>query len=772
MNAQPEFEANVEHAWSTPGNPLDRRFTVTFFRNYAATDKREEQHSVRSLAGCVQSVTAPRKDQLPWLKLAIFGDIRSDRNSLRHDANVQAISGIEADYDGGEMPFEAAVEIATKADLLCLIYTSPSYAPGNSRWRVLCPTSRELPPAQRDHLLGRLNGAFGGIFSVESWTLSQAYYFGSVERNPEHRVELVDGTPINQLDELDETWRGKPNTTSARAADGAPRQGPLNEAALLEEIRSGKGYHAASVRLLGRWARDSVPYMDARQRLMDVMQEVDPAARDTRWEMCFADIDRCLHDIYGKEAAAKDRGERAAGSPPRSGGPAPTGPDADGLVTEDSVAAAFAREHGETLRFCHHAGQWHRWGGAIWRPEETRLAFDWARGMARELAASFGEDKVIVTAGKAGFASGVERFAQADRAFARTSDTWNRDPWLLGTPGGTVDLRTGELRPARQDDHISRSAAVAPSLTAECPLWDAFLLQAAGGDKDLIGFLQRWFGYCLTGITREHALLFVYGPGGNGKGVLLVTVASILSSYATTAAMDTFTVSKADKHPTDLAMLHGARLVMTTETEEGHAWAEARIKALTGGDPITARFMRRDFFTFTPAFKLTVSGNHKPALRNVDDAARRRFNIVPFLHKPAAPDRDLQDKLRAEWPGILRWLIDGCLAWQREGLKQPKAVLDATAEYFAEQDLLAQWIEECCERGKGLGETSSVLFASWCTFAQGRGEGGGTAKWFGTTLGRQGFRRDKDCTLFRGRGFLGLRVIPEEVTRHWQEKDE
>ncbi|WP_232481069.1 phage/plasmid primase, P4 family [Roseomonas sp. KE2513] len=212
--------------------------------------------------------------------------------------------------------------------------------------------------------------------------------------------------------------------------------------------------------------------------------------------------------------------------------------------------------------------------------------------------------------------------------------------------------------------------------------------------------------------------------------------------------MDTFTVSKSDKHPTDLAM------------------------ALTGGDPITARFMRRDFFTFTPAFKLTVSGNHKPALRNVDDAARCRFNIVPFLHKPAAPDRDLQDKLRAEWPGILRWLIDGCLAWQQEGLKQPKAVLDATAEYFAEQDLLAQWIEECCEKGKGLGETSSVLFASWRTFAQGRGEDGGTAKWFGTTLERQGFRCDKDCTLFRGRGFLRLCVIPEQAPRHWQDKDE
>ena len=159
---------------------------------------------------------------------------------------------------------------------------------------------------------------------------------------------------------------------------------------------------------------------------------------------------------------------------------------------------------------------------------------------------------------------------------------------------------------------------------------------------------------------------FVYGPGGNGKSVMLMTVAGILGAYAATAAMDTFTASHSDRHPTDLAMLDGARMVIATETDEGRAWAEARIKALTGGDAITARFMREDFFTFTPAFKLTISGNHKPTLSNVDDAARRRFNIAPFLNKPARPDSHLVETLKREWPGILRWMIEGCLAWQRE----------------------------------------------------------------------------------------------------------
>jgi P4 family phage/plasmid primase-like protien len=756
---------------------LQHPFKVTFFQSFGATAKQENMHTLQSLAAKVQNATASSKQQLPWLKLGLFGDAKTDKGSLRHDSNLHAITGIEADYDGERVGFDAAVETAIKADLLALIYTSPSHSQAQPRWRVLCPTSQPMLPGQRSQLLGRLNGAFGGIFSAESWTLSQAYYYGSVARNPDHRVYLVDGTPIDQLSELDELWRGKPNANFSPGITSTACHGPIDEAALLEEIRSGASYHTAAVRLLGRWARTGVAYMQAKQRLVDAMLAVFPPDRDSRWQQRFDDIDRCLEDIYVKEAAAKDRDERAAASNAsrHADGPSeeeePASDGEVGIITEDRVAAALVHRYGNDLRYCHHAGKWYRWNSSIWQREDTKLAFSWIRKLARDMAARTDEAKVIVSAGKAAFSAGAERLAQADRAFAVTSAVWDQDPWLLGTPEGTVDLRNGELRPPRQEDLISRSTAISPAPQLECPTWLAFLEQACAGDQDLIGFLQRWFGYCLTGVTQEHALLFVYGPGGNGKGVLLVTIAGILGTYAANAAMDTFTASQGDRHPTDLAMLHGARMVMTTETEEGRAWAEARIKALTGGDPITARFMRQDFFTFTPAFKLTISGNHKPALRNVDDAARRRFNVVPFLHKPQTPDKQLPEKLQAEWPGILRWLIDGCLAWQREGLVRPKVVLEATAEYFAEQDILAQWIEESCEQGTGHGDTNANLFASWRAFAQSRAEEPRNAKWFGTMLERQGFRRDKDCELFRGRGFIGIRVKPEAIPRHWQDPD-
>ena len=286
----------------------------------------------------------------------------------------------------------------------------------------------------------------------------------------------------------------------------------------------------------------------------------------------------------------------------------------------------------------------------------------------------------------------------------------------------------------------------------------------------MIRFLQQWCGYSLTGDTSEHALVFVHGPGGNGKSVFLNVSTGILGDYAATAAMDTFTASKGDRHPTDLAMLRGARLVTASETEEGRAWAESRIKQLTGGDKITARFMRQDFFTFQPQFKLTIIGNHKPVLHNVDEAARRRFNIVPFVHRPAAPDMCLEEKLRAEWPGILRWMIEGCADWQANVLVRPQSVREATAAYFADQDLFGQWLEDECVVELGnphRWQTSADLFAHWSTYAKAAGEEPGTQKRMGENMARRGFERmDKKVSKRTLKAWGGISIIQPEVCQH------
>ena len=428
------------------------------------------------------------------------------------------------------------------------------------------------------------------------------------------------------------------------------------------------------------------------------------------------------------------------------------------LITEDGTAQRFASRYVNRLRYCHDSRAWFEWDGALWRENRTGLAFQWARELTRGLVEAE-PDRVRYIASKTSFASGVERFARTDPLLAVTSERWDCDPYLLGTPSGTVELRTGRLLAADPRDGITKSTAVAPSTNAACPLWLGFLDETTGGDAALMRFLQQFAGYALTGDIKEHALLFGYGSGGNGKSVLLNTVSGIIGDYARTAAMDTFAASIGDKHSTDMAMLRGARLVTASETEEGRAWAEAKIKTLTGGDEITARFMRCDNFTFRPTFKLFIVGNHRPILRNVDDAARRRFNIVPFNRQPPRPDRDLEAKLKVEWPGILRWMIEGCLDWQTYGLVRPTIVLNATAQYFKDQDIFGQWLDEECDAEPGnphKAEGTSQLFTSWKSFSKQAGEDAGTTMAFAENLLRRGFVKARTNSM--GRHYVGLRL--------------
>lgn len=424
-------------------------------------------------------------------------------------------------------------------------------------------------------------------------------------------------------------------------------------------------------------------------------------------------------------------------------------------LTEDGVARAFAAAHHGRLRFCHTVGKWHVWDGSRWRANEDRLAFDYARQLTHRLSRD-AAPKSRAVVGRAGFIKGVETIAQSDRQFAVTSDVWDLDPMRLGVPGGVVELRTGQLRPARQDDNITKQTAVAPAHKADCPQWLRFLTEACGNDLEVVQFLQRWSGYCLTGETREHALLFIYGPGGNGKSVFLNTMSKLLGDYSSTAAMDTFTHSHSDRHPTDLAMLRGARLVSVSETEEGKPWAEQRIKLLTGGDPVTARFMKRDFFTYTPSFKLTIVGNHKPRLRNVDEAMRRRLNIVPFIQRPAHPDRTLEQRLQREWPAIFRWAIDGCLEWQERGLEPPAKVTDVTRDYFEQQDVVGQWIKERCLVEEHLETKPGHLLTDFLDWARGNGEDATDNRRLRPALEQRGFEYKRRRGEQHVRG-LGLR---------------
>jgi putative DNA primase/helicase len=424
--------------------------------------------------------------------------------------------------------------------------------------------------------------------------------------------------------------------------------------------------------------------------------------------------------------------------------------------SDEALALRFAERHANNLRYVADWGKWLRWDGTCWRFDNTLHAFDLARRICREAANEANKPKMQMAIASAKTVAAIERLAKSDRRLAATIDQWDADPWLLNAPGGMVDLRTGKIRQARVEDYCTKITAV--STSGDCPTWYAFLHRVTGGDEELIAFLRRVCGYALTGVTHEHALFFLYGTGANGKSVFISTIAGILGDYHTTAPIETFTASQSERHPTDLAGLRGARLVTATETEEGRRWAESKIKALTGGDKISARFMRQDFFEFAPAFKLMIAGNHKPGLRSVDEAIRRRFHLIPFsVTIPAVErDRDLAERLKAEWPGILAWMVDGCLEWQATGLQPPVAVTDATAAYLAAEDALAEWLDECCWRDPKTWTASSALFGSWSEWATKAGEPPGTQKRFVQNLEARGFLPRRQM---HGRGFDGLRIV-------------
>lgn len=426
---------------------------------------------------------------------------------------------------------------------------------------------------------------------------------------------------------------------------------------------------------------------------------------------------------------------------------------------DDALGLRFSNLFGGVLRYVDGWGRWMAWDGAVWRKDDTLRVYDLVRQLCRASAAEAPQPNLQTKLASGKTVASVEKLVRADRRHAATVDQWDADPWLINTPKGIVDLTTGTMRHHNPDRHMTKLTAVGPQ-TMDCPVWEEFLNRVTGRSLGLKGYLQRVAGYSLTGSIREQALFFAYGTGGNGKGTFLNTIQAVMGDYAIVSNAETFTAATGSRHLTELARLQGARLVVAQETEEGKQLAEARVKAITGGDPITANFMRQDHFTFLPQFKLFISGNHKPVLRNVDPAIKRRFNLIPFdVGIPQSEqDGDLPEKLKAEWPGILKWMVDGCVEWQRIRLHPPKEVLSATQHYFETEDAIALWMSDSLDQGVNLWCQSTRLYASWKVWAEKAGEEVGSMKRFSQKLMARGFQDSRGNN--GARGFKGIQTKP------------
>ncbi|MDO9009133.1 MAG: phage/plasmid primase, P4 family, partial [Thiobacillus sp.] len=361
------------------------------------------------------------------------------------------------------------------------------------------------------------------------------------------------------------------------------------------------------------------------------------------------------------------------------------------LGTQDSVAQIFARQVGGKMLYNHTRGRWLEWDGTRWRIEGTQKALNFARDLARTVNY---DGKASL--GSASFCAGVEQLAKADPLLSVKGSEFDRDNYLLNTPGGTFDLRTNTLRPHSPDDCISLSTAATPSPEGGAA-FDKFLDEITMGDRELAEFLQVSLGECLSGAVESHWMLFWIGQGRNGKNTLGDLVQDAMGDYARKVPTSTLMAKAHETHPTEIANLQGVRLALSSEINDGEHWNEARINEVTGDATLSARFMRGDLFTFQRTHKHLIYGNHRPQLRTVGDAIKSRIKIVPFKASfLGREDADLPRRLREALGYVLAWLIEGHRKWLAAAKRLPpcKAVEAESADYFAAQSTVDMWLSE------------------------------------------------------------------------------
>jgi len=444
--------------------------------------------------------------------------------------------------------------------------------------------------------------------------------------------------------------------------------------------------------------------------------------------------------------------------------------------TDMGNARRLMHLHGDDLHYSAELARWLVWDSARYGEDRTLEAMrrgmatidtllDAARGLSGEAREKL--TKHWLRSQAAPRVRAMMDLATALPGVAVKVEQLDADPWVLNVANGTLDLRTGELGPHNRAALHTKVAPVAYDPAAAAPTWRRFLDEVFAGDDELMGFVQRFAGYSLTGDVSEHLLVFAHGIGANGKTTLLTTLRHVLGDYGMQLDPRVLTAGHHDEHPTGIADLRGARLVTTAETEQDRHLAEGLVKQVTGGDRIRARRMRGDYFEFVPSHKLWMAGNHLPKVSGTDLGIWRRLALVPFdvtfdrEHQDAA----LPERLAAEAPGILTWMVEGCLEWQRDGLRVPDRVRAATESYRSREDHVGRFLADCAVIGDTYMVTAASLRERYLSWVRAEGEREWSAKRVAAELTTRGF--DNARTGPRSaRMWLGFGLLEEPVATH------
>ncbi len=442
--------------------------------------------------------------------------------------------------------------------------------------------------------------------------------------------------------------------------------------------------------------------------------------------------------------------------------------------TDVSAGRRLVAAHGSDLRYCHPWKKWLVWDGCRWKIDDTGEVERHGKGVIDSLWLAV---PTIAEGERPAFIKMVQDRSRRERLAAMIAlaasepgipvlpGDLDKNPWLLNCPNGTLELRTGELRQHRREDMLSKVTAARFNPDTGSYQWDQFIEGIFAGNLELMEFVQRFCGYSLTGDVREHVLPVFYGTGANGKTTFIEAIMSALGAdYATKATPDLLLLKRGETHPTERASLQGKRFVAAVETAEGRKLDETLAKELTGGDTVTARRMREDFWEFRPTCKIVLATNNKPIVQGTDNGIWRRLRLVPFnvRFEGDKQDKGLGAKLQAERDGILAWAVRGCLDWQRQGLGEPESVRAATADYRSDSDVLGRFVANACLTGSPVYKVRFSHFydalKQWC-------EAGGDDLPSKKAVG-QWLQREGCCELrSNGRWYSGIALRETDVER-------
>ncbi|MCK6467084.1 MAG: phage/plasmid primase, P4 family [Candidatus Brocadia sinica] len=439
--------------------------------------------------------------------------------------------------------------------------------------------------------------------------------------------------------------------------------------------------------------------------------------------------------------------------------------------TDLGNAKRLVSQHGAKIRYCFAWKKWLVWDGKAWGIDNNgqilRLAKKTVHNIYQEAylasdpdiserlgkwgAKSQGKDKITA----------MVSLAESEEGIPISPNELDTNPYLLNCLNGTIDLKTGDLKPHDPKDFITKIIRVEYDPAAQYPQWLEFLEMIFNWNYDLIRFIQRAVGYSLTGDTSEQCLFLPYGLGENGKSSFIDAISTLLGDYAQTADFETFLIKKNDGGTrNDIARMKGRRFISAVETEGDRRLAEVLVKQLTGGDTITARFLYGEFFDFKPEFKLWLACNHKPNIKGTDHAIWRRIKLIPFNVKIPKEKRILKSKVMEmftkEFPGILAWAVQGSLEWRRGGLQTPEEVQNATNHYREEMDVIGVFLAECCILTPEVKSKASDLYGAYKNWCEAGGEYILSQRSFGLRLTERGLERVKSSgNYWRG---IGIKI--------------